>query len=211
MYINLFSFIPLIKYFNTLSIIGIMMMYKIRKISCDIDGILTNYPQCWLDFIELETGIKYPSIDEAKKKELNYEIIKDTYRKSFFKNNLPINPYGLELLVRIQRIGFLIIMATSRPIDDPDYPELKQLTYNWLIKNDIPFDDLVYKNENVDFIDIIGPISYHIDDDLKYAKAMEKRGITTFIYNQYLNNEIISAKQKIIVVPTLINILNHLK
>ena len=182
-----------------------------KKISCDIDGILTSYPKCWLEYLELQSGIKYPTIEEAKRKEPKYKAIKAAYRRSSFKADLSANPQGVELLIKIRELGYMILMATSRPLHDPDYPELKQLTERWLTKNDIPFNDLVYKNETVDFVDVCGPINYHIEDELKYAEVMRKKNITTFVYNPYLDHEIVTTEHKIIIVPSLLLILNYIK
>jgi hypothetical protein len=187
-------------------------MDKTKTISCDIDGILTDYPQCWLDFLELQSGVKYPSLEEAKRKEPNYKAIKDLYRSSRFKANLPVKQEGLEFLNKIRELGFMIIIATSRPLHEPKYPELQRLTAQWLTANNIPFDDLVFKNKEVDFVDRYNPpISYHIEDDLKYAYAMEKKGITTFVYNQFLDHEIALTNPKIIILPRLLNIIDHIR
>lgn len=185
-------------------------MDKTKIISCDIDGILTLYPQCWLDYLEFRCGIKYQSLEEAKRKEKNYKEIKDAYRRSSFKANLPINPQGLELLLKIRENGYTIIMASSRPMDDPNYPELRQLTYQWLTNNNVPFNELVYKNGSVDFVDNYSHISFHIEDEHNYAEEMAKKNITTFLYNKHLKHEIIIPDKKIIVVPSLLTIINYI-
>ncbi|MBN9300128.1 MAG: hypothetical protein J0I41_24230 [Filimonas sp.] len=181
-----------------------------RLITCDIDGILNNYPQCWLDFLEIESGIKHLSVEDAKKNEPAYRKHKDNYRKSSFKANLPVNALAVQLLQALNAKGYRIVMATSRPIDDISYPELRSVTESWLHKNAVPFHKLVFKSESVDFIHQFDQIDFHIEDDIKYATSIAENGIKTFLYNQFNNYDKLNGNSKLIVVSSLSNILSQI-
>ena len=135
-----------------------------RWISCDIDGILNNYPECWLDYLADRCGVHYPNVHEAKNSEPFYKEYKNDYRRSEFKANLPVDPTGAALVHGLAERGYSIIMATSRPLTHPSYPALYDLTRNWLLKNDIPFDTLLFKNSSVDFLDLYPDVELHIED-----------------------------------------------
>lgn len=157
-----------------------------RWISCDIDGILNNYPECWLDYLADRCGVRYPNVHEAKNSETFYKEYKNDYRRSEFKANLPVDPTGAALVHGLAERGYSIIMATSRPLTHPSYPALYDLTRNWLLKNDIPFDTLLFKNSSADFLDLYPDVELHIEDELKYAQAVAGRGIPVYLYAKHL-------------------------
>jgi uncharacterized HAD superfamily protein len=120
-----------------------------KLITIDIDGILNNYPICWINYVNNELGTSYQSKEEIKSSIGidEYNKIKDKYRNSYYKANIMVNYDSLRFLNRLSSEGdFVIFILTSRPIlDKKRYPNLEQLTLKWLIKNNIPFDNLHYK------------------------------------------------------------------
>ena len=144
-----------------------------KIVTCDIDGVLTDYPKCWLEFLQEKCGTLYNSTSEAKKKEPNYSHYKDLYRESNYKATLPIiesNKHALNQLAEI----YDIIVVTSRPINNEKYPHLKENTYKWLKGNGLKFKDLRFKDENADFLEDLN-FAFHIDDEVKYVNSVSKR------------------------------------
>lgn len=91
---------------------------KERKIvTCDIDGVLTDYPACWLAYLAEQCGIHYSTTLEAKKHEKRYSVFKDKYRESEYKASLPINERNRDALIQLSK-EYEIIFTTSRPIYD---------------------------------------------------------------------------------------------
>ena len=76
-------------------------MVNKKIITCDIDGVLTDYPKCWLEFLQDICGTLYNSTNEAKEKEPNYSYYKDLYRESNYKATLPIINYNKEALNKL--------------------------------------------------------------------------------------------------------------
>lgn len=139
---------------------------KMTKIcSIDIDGILNYYPACWVDFINRETGLNFKDKAEAKRglSPEEYRSLKDRYRKSEFKANLPIRQSALELLKHLKDKGYLITLVTSRPFEN--YPLLADVTAKWLTKNNIPYDTLIKKSALLS--GKLPYLDFHIDDEIE--------------------------------------------
>lgn len=155
-------------------------MFKDRKvITCDIDGILTDYPNCWLDFLYERCGIRYGTTQEAKIREKDYSFYKDQYRESEYKANLPIDVRNKNALNRLAK-KYDIVITTSRPIYEKKYPHLLQNTKKWLDNNGIEYKDLRYKDNEGKFLDGLN-VEFHIDDEIDFANLVAKRGGTVYL------------------------------
>lgn len=179
--------------------------------SIDVDGVLNDYPLCWLNYVKNETGFEYKSTQEAKIK-LGieaYQKIKSSYRKSDYKENIKFSEDGRTAIYDLLDMGFDIIAATSRPLINTEFPDLKGLTERWLEKNlGFPMK-VVHKNESVDFINNNQNIKYHIDDELKYAVPISNKNIHVFLIDK--NNRGISEKSGITKVTNFSEVISILK
>lgn len=144
-----------------------------KIITCDIDGVLTDYPKCWLEFLQEKCGTLYDSTIEAKEKEPNYSHYKDLYRESNYKAALPILEHNKLALNQLAE-KYDVLFVTSRPINDEKYPHLKENTYNWLKSNGLKFKDLIFKDDDADFLENLN-FAFHIDDEVKYANSVARR------------------------------------
>jgi hypothetical protein len=179
--------------------------------STDIDGVLNNYPVCWLNYIKLRAGVEYKSTEEAKRGlgQVVYSKIKSEYRKSEYKENIEFSDEARLALIEIAEMGFEVVAATSRPLIDPEFPDLKNLTARWLKKN-LGFSiRVVYKNENADFTDDLAALKYHIDDEIKYAIPIANKNIRTFLIER--NYQKSSVHPDIISVPSFNEVIAILK
>jgi len=162
-----------------------------KRISVDIDGILTDYPMCWINYVNLELNTRFESREEIKKEigDGKYKFLKKKYRKSDYKANLPVNQEFKSLLKEFKKNNYEIIIFSSRPFNDKQYSELYSMTENWLIKNHIPFDFLFYKAYNQDVLKNIPKMLYHIEDEIKYAELIANKGVQVFLYSSQNGNE----------------------
>lgn len=144
-----------------------------KIITCDIDGVLTDYPFCWLKYLQEKCGVLYQTTEEAKKHEQKYTIYKKMYRQSNYKACLPINECNKNALNQLA-LQYDIIFTTSRPINDDEYPMLRTNTYNWLLNNGLKFKELRFKDKNGDFLDDLD-IEFHIDDEITYVNAVAEK------------------------------------
>ncbi|MEY2829561.1 MAG: 5 nucleotidase, deoxy (Pyrimidine), cytosolic type protein [Bacteroidota bacterium] len=150
-----------------------------KFISVDIDGILNNYPICWLEFIKIQTAKSFTSTIEAK---LNlgddvYKEIKHLYRTSGYKSKLPVQPFAALATKIIESKGYSIVITTSRPFDK--YDGLEELTKQWLINNSITFHHLHKKQ--ADLLDKFPSIIAHIDDEFDHTLIFLEKNITVFL------------------------------
>lgn len=191
-------------------------MVNKKIITCDIDGVLTDYPKCWLEFLQDICGTLYNSTNEAKEKEPNYSYYKDLYRESNYKATLPIINYNKEALNKLAE-KFDIIFVTSRPINSEKYPNLKENTYNWLKNNGLIFKDLRFKDENAKFLDDMD-ITFHIDDEVKYVNSIAKKiknnsddfnDADVFLLNPNNSLDLESLDESVIVVRNIPEILEY--
>lgn len=161
-----------------------------KIVSIDIDGVLNYYPKPWLEYILLKTNLEFATKDEAKKRlgDNLYSQIKDKYRTSSFKENLPANEESVAFLQKLSEAGFSIVISTSRPIENEKYPDLFQLTKRWLIKQNIPFEKILYKFDDNSFYEQLGQVLFHVDDESKYANMLSKKGVKVYLFQVPIKN-----------------------
>tara|TARA_Y100000741_G_scaffold356830_1_gene333958 strand:- start:514 stop:1050 length:537 start_codon:yes stop_codon:yes gene_type:complete len=149
--------------------------------SLDIDGPISTYPQCWIDYININTKSNFKSKIEAKENIGidKYKELKHSYRLSDYKADLPINDNIYIVIENLQKLNYKILLMTSRPFKF--YPELFKNTKNWLERNNISFDHLLQKSENN--IKKFPGIKFHLDDEIKQCVPYLKNEIPCFIIN----------------------------
>jgi hypothetical protein len=187
-----------------------MVLNSKKYISLDIDGVLNFYPDCWLEFLFLQAGVWYKTKEEAKNKLglNNYKLYKDQYRRSEFKANLPVRNEWISIANQFVKSGFEVIISTSRPIMSEKYPLLYDLTWQWLMKNDLKFSSIIFKDESLTYHSHIkNEILFHVDDEVKYAQAFVENGIDTFLFSQ--NDQFGKMDDKIKLINTPQRILDY--
>ena len=184
------------------------MDQTLHSFSCDVDGILNDYPLCWLRYLADKCGTLYETVSLAKQNEINYKHYKDEYRNSSFKANLPVLRRNRDTIRKIISRGYNPIMVTSRPILDDKYPGLFDRTLQWLKKTELPFSEFKYKDPAASFLDSCHKIHFHIDDDPIYAKIVALKGVKVFLLrNDNWDFSIIKESKNIIIINDLMEIL----
>ncbi|HEY0031084.1 MAG TPA: hypothetical protein VGC65_10020 [Bacteroidia bacterium] len=150
-----------------------------KTATIDIDGVLNNYPACWLDYISMHKKEVYATLAEAKMKldPEEYKSIKHSYRTSGYKGTIPINSHAIAFTKSLKDMGYTIVIATSRPFHL--YPGLKDLTYKWLKEGGIVFDHLEKKSPEL--LEKYPQIKFHIDDELDHTHFLLNAAIDVFI------------------------------
>lgn len=154
----------------------------------DVDGILNYYPECWVDFVNKETGSDFKDKDEVMNK-LSHDVyasLKDKYRMSDFKANLKIRKSALEVLEYLKSKGYFIVLTTSRPFER--YSSLAAMTAKWLDKNNVPYDALITKSER---LKKFPHADFCIEDELEDTNLIAKAGYKVFLFNKSCDNEIL--------------------
>lgn len=170
------------------------IVYKICAL--DVDGVLSDYPKCWVDFINkgVLTGnfkVKYPvfkNLVEAKNllPYSVYTMFKDSYRASNYKASLPTKDGAVQLTEILRNSGYKIVVITSRPFDD--YPELRMVTKNWLDLNGFYYDDLIYsKRKHLDIIAQFPDLKFMVEDNRSFANKVAEFGYKVYLVNNEYN------------------------
>lgn len=162
----------------------------------DIDGVLNNYPTCYLDWIYKETNIKYSDMVDIKEKLdiKTYENLKEKYRLSGVKANQPINKDTVKLMNQLKVAGNTIILYTTRPVNR--YKRISSDTLKWLKKNKVPFDAIYWTDfQKEDFYKLGLNIKFIVEDDINNAKLFSAEGYRVYLinynHNQGYNHELI--------------------
>lgn len=150
-----------------------------KTVTLDIDGVLNDYPDCWLEYISLQKNKRYQTIEEAKA-DLGpdtYAEIKNSYRSSGYKSKLQVKAFASDFTKVLKDKGYRIIVATSRPFHS--YPELEKLTFDWLVNNNILFDSLQRKNDQL--LVNYPQVAFHVDDELDHVIFYLEKNVNVFI------------------------------
>lgn len=126
------------------------------NIGIDIDGVLTNDDDYILDCTSkycYENSIKgFENADLYEYRKFNWdENTIDAYRKKYFINyikNEPARKFASEIIKKLREDGHRIIIITARyktfengKIGDEN---IRECTLNWLKKNDIDYDKIIF-------------------------------------------------------------------
>lgn len=164
--------------------------------SIDLDGVCNNYPKCWIEFINKELGKDFKTLDEVKNI-IAYDVykkLKEKYRLSGVKENLEVNPDAILLTQELKKLGWTIIIITARPAQK--YPNLARQTYNWLDKNKIEYDYVLFgeKEKHVRVIEQFQQLKFLVDDNSFICGQCAKWGYRAFLLNGEQNKGLLVDK-----------------
>jgi hypothetical protein len=169
-------------------------VYKLREkevILFDIDGVINNYPTCYLDWVRSQKGLDFKSMEEIKSNiDLKtYEQFKQEYRLSGEKRSQPINKDTVKLMTTLKNQGETIILFTNRPVTK--YKIIYSDTLFWLKKNKIPFAAIYWSdfNQKNDIYKLKLKIKFIVEDDLNNAKNFNHEGYKVFLLNNVDNQD----------------------
>lgn len=149
---------------------------KNKKIAfIDIDGVIADWPKCFISFINRRYNKTFSSLKEISNRDLiKYKL---SYRTSGEKKNIPTNSFSSEFTAKLREKNYFVILLTSRP-----YKKVFRIysdTIDWLKKNDVKYDAIIWNENKEDFV--IRHFSEHnvdfvIDDDLENILKLANKG-----------------------------------
>ncbi len=111
-----------------------------------------------------------------------WQSIKHEFRSTGGKLLIPVFPDARGFLEWCRLRGWLILLITSRPIDQ--YPNIFTETITWLTEANLPFDRLWWADRKAERLDMGGvPLSqvkFAVDDDLNYVNQFANRQVRTY-------------------------------
>jgi len=156
----------------------------------DIDGVIADYPNCFIEFINKKLSTNYKTLFDIKN---NYDKktridFKDEYRNSGIKKNIPVIKDTVEFINNIDRNKYYIVILTARPYSK--YFRIYADTLEWLKNIDIYYDMILWDEkkdrrilENFD----INQIEFMVEDNLYYANKVSELNIKVYILNNEYN------------------------
>lgn len=185
-----------------------------EKICCfDLDGVLlSSYPQCWINYVNKELKTNFTDLNEMKAT-ISYDIyrkLKEQYRISGVKETLPADEEAELITKTLKQLGYTIIIMTARPAHK--YPTLYTQTINWLRKNNISYNSIIFeeKNKHAKIISEFYNIKFMVEDNSYIANQISKWGYKVFLLkNKY--NEKLKLEKSVILIKKLNDILKTIK
>lgn len=162
---------------------------KEKVCGLDIDGVLNFYPDPWVEFLNERLNASFPDL-KAVKASVPYQLYKDIkyeYRESGIKENLEVRPGAAELTSILKSLGYTIMILTARPFSK--HKTLFKQTANWLTKNGIKYDGIIFgEDKYIQILQYVPNLRFMVEDHRYYANLIGRWGYPVFlvdnIYNQ---------------------------
>lgn len=179
-------------------------------IVCDIDDVLSQFRIPYANFVKKEFDV---SIDPYSSEYYNIEPItragidpEEVFSKfvntGMFATVPPCNEM-VEFMKDLKSQGYWIQLLTARPGQDA---RCKYDTYDWLVKNNIPFDGIDFTPEKYvwlsdkDFYSD-GSLVCAIDDSLKHAVEYARHGVSVVVpattYNDAIPEDLLKKIKRV--------------
>jgi len=154
----------------------------------DIDGVINNYPDCFVDWVNINKKTSFKSLGNIKC-QMNieeYEKTKEEYRLSGDKRFQPINVDTVETITKLKSLRYKIVLYTVRPVNT--YKRIYSDTLQWLNTNNIRFDSIYWSDySKEDFYKLGLKIKFVVDDTLSNVVLFSKEGIKTYLLDKDYN------------------------
>lgn len=168
---------------------------KSKICGIDIDGVLADYPKCWVDFVNAELAESFENLDVIKDS-LSYNVyraLKDKYRSSGYKRYLPVVDGASEFTQELKKKDYEIVVLTKRPF--ARYPSLQKMTIDWLKNNDIAFDSIIdSRQKHLSILQRYPKLKFMVEDNLHIANQVAQWNYKVYV----LKNKYNTKKEKVL-------------
>ena len=161
-----------------------------KVIVCDIDDVLAEFRTPYSKFVEKEFGVQidplsteYYNIDPITKAGIDPEEVFTKFVSDGMFSSVPVCNEMAAFMDSLREQGYWIQLLTARPGHDA---RCKYDTYDWLAKNNIPFDGIDFSPEKYVWLsdkDFYSDNSLvcAIDDSLKHATEYARHGVDVVV------------------------------
>lgn len=154
----------------------------------DIDGVLNTYPDCWVNYINIQKGTSFNTLWEAKERlsYADYKAIKHKYRSSGIKASLPVANDAAKFLHWSRQCDLMVVLLTARPVDR--YPRMWKDTLDWLNLNELYYDKVEFSQKKQYEILMRYPtMEFMIEDNRHTANLVANLGFRVYLINNKYN------------------------
>ncbi len=169
-----------------------------KVVGVDVDGVLNDYPDCFLQWVEFEEGIYASNLKILKEKVgyRRYLDLKCEYRESGEKVNQIVEDGAKEFLSELRSLGFAVVALSKRPYWR--YHRIYADTLEWFEKNELEVDAILFHPEKhrkivEDFPNLVAMV----EDDPNVAREVVTIGIPVALIDKELNRgvEVFGARR----------------
>lgn len=155
-----------------------------KVVGVDIDGVLADYPDCFIDYVndKVGTDFKAEDLDQYNLYEAITDIptevmkgLKHEFRKSGELKKVGVLPGAKEFLQSLKNKGYKIVLLSARPYKE--YRRIFADTKEWLDKNGLVYDAILWDEDKLNrLIREFGEnnVSFFVEDNLKNANSISK-------------------------------------
>lgn len=159
-------------------------------IVCDIDDVIAQFRVPYAEFVQKEFGVEidpysteYYNIEPITKAGIDPEHVFGKFISDGVFARVPPCPEMINFLRGLKEKGYWLQMLTARPGQDA---RCKYDTYDWLVKNNVPFDGIDFTPEKYVWLSdkgfyTSGDLVCAIDDSLKHASEYARHGVPVIV------------------------------
>lgn len=170
----------------------------VKVVGVDIDGVLNDYPACFLRWIE-NMGIGCAGGLKVLKEKVGvdrYRELKSAYRESGEKVNQMVKKGARELLNGLQLLGCAVVALSRRPYWR--YHRIYADTLEWFERNGMDIDAILFHSEkHRKILNNFSNLVAMVEDDPNVAREVAAIGVPVALVNGELNDgvEVDGAKR----------------
>lgn len=159
-------------------------------IICDIDDVIAQFRVPYAEFVRKNFNViidplstEYYNIEPITSSGIDPEHVFGSFVSKGMFSKVPACPGMVTFLEALRAQGFWIHLLTARPGQDA---RCKYDTYDWLVKNNIPFDGIDFTPEKYVWLSdkdfyVEGDLVCAIDDSLKHASEYARHGVPVVV------------------------------
>jgi len=159
----------------------------------DIDGVLADYPNEFIKFVNKKLNKKYITMPELKRSldKLIFYKVKSEYRLSGIKKEMKVLNRAKDMLKKLKEKKYFVVLLTARPYKE--YFRIYSDTLEWLKSNELYFDAILWDQEKEKYIIQnfnSDSVKFCIDDDIDNINKLHDNGFKSFlIKNELMFND----------------------
>lgn len=154
----------------------------------DLDDCLADSINYWVSWINKEFESQFKDLNQVKSflSYSSYKELKRQYRESGDKINIPVKDKAKEFTDKLKKKGYKIVILTRRPLYL--HSCLFKLTENWLKKNKINYDIILFEEKkHLKIFAELENLKLFIEDNLYIANTLGRFGVKTFLVDNIYN------------------------
>jgi hypothetical protein len=148
----------------------------------DLDGVLSEYPKPFLDFVFDHTGERFRDMAHIDTESPSIKrAMKHLYRQSGIKRILPPILSSIQACQVLDRAGYSVVIMSQRPYHL--YSRIYGDTMFWLNANNVPYKRLIFtadKGYRLVASQLKDKVAFAVDDDEHVVKVLRELGIRTY-------------------------------